>query len=301
MAFSDGVKRQLKISGWIVFAYLLALGIYLKDDIQNGFMAGDEEVAAGDAPYSELTWELLVLDPELRNKLWARYDKSPESEKEKAFLAVIHVIDALSPEQAEHLAKNLLEKSGNAAERTHRKKLLEMLERLGPAFSSSMKHIASYAAKNLSSPMESLQRKEDVDKMMNNIALETKDTGYKYCMQGGEQELRRCSERMLAEGHPNALDYLKKFLAQETTPEQRGAVLVTVAKNKIPFGKDFVRGLLSANNPYDIRTALRLIREYELDEYRKEIQGLRQSKYDSVVQDVDQTLSYLATRAPAQH
>ncbi len=299
MALSEGVKRQLRISGWIVLAYVLALLVYLQEGAILGFSAGDSDELASSVPYTELPWEVLVLDPEHRMKLWARYDKSPEHEREKAFLAVIHVIDAMSPDQADHLAKNLLEKSGQAPNRAHRKKLLEMLERLGPQFKEAIKHIAGYSAKTLSLPLESSLRKKDVQDMMNNIALETKDTGYKYCLQGTANEISRCAEQLAEEKHPKAEEHLKSFLDQPRESEARGAVLVVVGKFQMPFGKTYVPNLLASGNPYDIKVALRLIREFEMVEHRKEVQDLRKSKFESVIQDVDQTLSYLATRSPA--
>lgn len=301
MDLSDGLKRQLKISAWILVAYALALIVYLKEDAYIGMITGDSEELSASAPYTEIPWEVLVLDPEHRMKLWARFDKSPEKEREKAFLAVIHVLDALSPDQAEHLAKNLLEKSGGASNSAHRQKLLEMLERLGPQFKEAMKHIAGYSAKMLSLPLESQTRKKDVHEMMDNIARESKDTGYKYCLQGSANEISRCAEQMAEEKHPKSEEHLKSFLAQAQEPETRGAVLVVVGKFQMPFGKEYVPKLLGSDNAYDIKVALRLVREYELVEYRKDVQNLRKSKFESVVQDVDQTLSYLATRSPAAH
>jgi hypothetical protein len=299
MALSDGVKKQLRISGWIVVAYVLALFLYLQDDYYIGMMTGDSVEVSSSVPYTELPWEILVLDPENRMKLWARYDKSPERERENAFLAVIHVLDAMTPEQAEHLAKNLLEKSGQAPDRGHRKKLLEMLERLGSQFKVALKHIAGYSAKTLSLPLESLPRKKDVHDMMNNIALETKDTGYKYCLQGTANEISRCAEQMAEEKHPKTEEHFKNVLNNLNEAEARGAILIVVGKHQMPFGKEYVPKLLDSGNAYDIKIALRLIREYELVEYRKDVQNLRKSKFESVIQDVDQTLSYLATRSPA--
>ncbi len=301
MEISPGVKRQLKISAWIIVAYCVALLIYLRKDVQNAaMMGGASDQASETAPYSELTWEVLVVDPELRNKLWARFDHSPEEEKEKAYLAVVHMMDSLSPDQAEHLSKNFLERSGGASDRNHRKKLLEMLERLGAKFISAMASIAHFSAKAIGSPLESQPRKKDVQDMMDNIARETKDTGYKYCLKGGENEVKRCAERLVEEGHQNSKEHLKKFLDQSTASEEKGAVLIVIAKNQLDFGKEYIPGLLLSNNAYEIKIGLRLVREYELVDYRREVEKLRSSKFESVVEDVNQTLSYLATRRPAQ-
>jgi len=297
---SAGVKKQLRISAWILVAYGVTLLIYLQNDIQEAFMTGTDESVSETAPFSEYTWEILVTDPELRLKLWSRFDHSSQKEKEKAFLAVVHMLDAINPEQAEHLAENMIERSGNAPDRQHRKRLLDMLERLGPRFKNALKFIARFSAKSLSSPLESRPRREDIKNMMDNIARETKDTAYKYCMRGQENEVKRCTEQMVTEKHPNFIAHLEEFLKNVQVPEQKGAVLIVVAKNRLDFGKQFVPALLKSNNVYDIQVALRLIREYELVEYRREVQNLRQSKFESIVQEVDQTLSYLAARSPAQ-
>ncbi len=263
-------------------------------------MGGAGGEASETAPFSEMTWEVLIVDSELEMKLWARYDHSKPEEREQAFLAVIHVMDSLKPEQAEKLAKNFLERSGNAPDPEHRKKLLEMLERLGSKFESAMKNISQFAAKAVGSPLESGSRKKDVHDMMANIAREIKDTGYKYCLQGNENELKRCTERLVSEGHKNAEEHMRRFLDRDQEPEQRAAVLMVVAKNQISFGKDYVPKLLESTNASDVVTGLRLIREYEMVGYRNEIEKLRRSRYESVIQEVDQTLSYLATRAPAK-
>lgn len=301
MEFSPSVKRQIKISIWILAIYSVALLIYLHKDIQSAMMTGNADITSEEAPYSELTWELLVLDPQLRIKLWARYDHSPEGEREKAFLAVLHVMDSLSPDQAEHLAKNLLERSGSAADREHRKKLLDMLERLGSKFTSAMKSVAHFAAKALGSPLENQGRKQDVHQMMDNIARETKDTGYKYCLQGNENEIKHCTERLVEEKHPSMETHIRNFLKTVSTAEEKSVALIVVAKNKIPFGKEYVPGLLESNNAFEIKTGLRLVREYDLVQYRAKVDALRRSRYDSIVEEVDQTLAYLAARSPANH
>ncbi|MGE3974710.1 MAG: hypothetical protein AB7F59_09310 [Bdellovibrionales bacterium] len=296
MKISQGVKRQLWISFWVVFVWAVTTLIVLREQIQQVVMgAGQEDVAPADAKeFSELTWEILVVDPQLRTKLWAKYEQSNLQEKENAYKAVVHMLEGIPPEQAQHLVEQMLARSGDTSSRSHRQKLYEMLERMITRHKPVIRIIAHYATKNLESHV-AITKKIDIKKMMDNIEFEIQDTPYKYCLEGKDEEIGRCTQQLAKGQHPSALDHIKNFFKGEKTISQRSEVLIALAKNKVSYGKEHIPHLLKSGNPMELKLALRLIREYGLTDYIAGLRELQNRAPETISQDLESTISYLLT------
>lgn len=293
MTISPGVKRQLWISFWVLFVWAATTLIVLRDEVQRAVMgAGEEDVASMSPELSELTWEILVVDPELRDKLWAKYEQSSLEEKEQAFKAVVHMLAAITPEQAQHLTEQMLARSGESSSRPHRQKLFEMLERLVKKHKDTLREIAHYAAKNLNGEA-SVTKKIDIKKMMDNIETEIGDTPYRACMDGKEEQIKRCTQMLVKSEQKSALDHIKGFFKKEKLLSKRSEALIVLAKMKVSYGKEHVPDLLKSTNMMEVKLALRLIREYGLTQYTADIKSMRGSNYDTVRDDLESTINYL--------
>jgi hypothetical protein len=301
MTISPGVKRQLWISFWVVLVWVVTTLIVLKDEIQQAVMgAGQEDVASSSEKLDELSWEVLVVTPDLRGKLWAKFEQSPLEEREKAFKAVVSMLDGITPDQAKHLTEQFLARAGDSPSREHRQSLFEMLERLVKARKKVVVIIAHYATKNLQSDT-SVTKKVDIKNMMQRIEIEIQVTPYKYCLEGKEEEVKRCTHELVRGEHKDYLGHIKEFLKNEESLSKKSEVLVQLAKLKNNYGKEKIPELMKSNNPLEVKLGLKLIREYGLTEYSGALKGMNDSKYESVREDIQSTFNYLLIdrRAPA--
>ncbi len=85
---------------------------------------------------AESEWEVLVVDPKLRKDLWEKYENSTDKEKQKAFDAIVVIINELKEEQAKHLADGMIKRDGESPNTEHRTKLMLILKKLAARFDS---------------------------------------------------------------------------------------------------------------------------------------------------------------------
>ena len=294
MRMPRGVKKQLWISVGIVFLWAVTTIIVLGRDIQRAVLGvGESDASQSSKMPDEMSWDILVVQVELRPALWQKFENSDLKEREEGYRAIIRMVDAISQDQAEHLTKQLLSRSGDTPANAHRKELYNMFERLSKKHQKIIEQLAHHATKELQKNSFATQKK-DLREMMANIEREIKDTPYKFCLKGEDDEVGRCAEQLVNTRHANFLKHLRKFLGLSNSSTQRGEVLIVMARHKIPEAKEYVPALLEGGDLMELKTALRLIREFHLVEYQDTVRNLNGARYETIRSDIESTLNYLA-------
>ena len=290
------LKFQLRVSAVILLFYLATYLVFTENEGTGiALLTGiADQSSATASKQEELTWEILVVDPNLREELWKRYRAAPDGERRKALFAILIMMESISDEQAQKLAEGVIRFDGETTSHSHREQMHKALEKLAVKTRTTLPVIAVYSIQQLRES-DNYYKVEEVRRMMKRIENTIQESPYLYCLEKSSNAFQECAKEMVRERDQVHRDALWRLGAEFRPDSQRYAdVLVVLAGARDPRPKAEISRLLESRSQVHLRLALELIREYAMTEYLPRLQQLRAStQLENVREDLDATIRYL--------
>jgi hypothetical protein len=294
--FRKSIQYQLKLS--IVVLIVWGLTYVIVFDPKGGRVGvfiGEqaEKYEKENQPEETLEWIVLVVNPALREKLWAKYEGANEAEREEAFAAILVMLEEIQGDQGKHLAEGIIQRSESTRSREHFKKLLEALGALAEKFKEALPPVGAFSARALKS--RSKAEALLVQTLLNKLRATIGESPLNYCLDVQDRKsAKECAAQLAKNGNKKDKDTVWKF-SQTTGGVEGQEAMLALAEERDVRPRGEIPKYLNSVKATDVQFALQLIRHYQAVEYVSKLEKARSTTFNSQLKsEIEMTLQFLS-------